>query len=92
LMEVAPSPVVALNRAVAVAMRDGPLEGLELLNDLGADSRLARHHLFHAARAELLRRLDRREEAVAAYRRALNLPQNQPERRYLQRRIAELTT
>ncbi|MCW2632878.1 MAG: putative polymerase, sigma-24 subunit, subfamily, partial [Pseudonocardia sp.] len=73
LMQVAPSPLVTLNRAVAVAMRDGPAAGLALLDELAGDTRLAGYHLLPAARADLLRRLGRRAEAAEAYRRALDL-------------------
>jgi RNA polymerase sigma-70 factor, ECF subfamily len=90
LADVAPSPVVALNRAVAVAMRDGPAAGLELLDTLAADERLRGYHLLPAARADLLRRLGRRAEAAAAYREALTLVGNEPERAYLTRRLAEV--
>jgi len=90
LLRVTPSPVVALNRAVALAMRDGPLRGLEEVERLSGDPRLSSHHLLHSVRADLLRRLDRREEATAAYLEALQLPQNEAERRYLQRRLREL--
>ncbi len=72
LADVAPSPVVTLNRAVAIAMRDGPAAGLELLDALVADERLRGYHLLPAARADLLRRLGRRAEAAAAYREALD--------------------
>ena len=82
-----PSPVVELNRAVAVAMAEGPEEGLQLLRDLPLDE----YHLYHAARADLLRRLERVEEAAAAYRRALQLAQTEPERRFLARRLAEIS-
>jgi RNA polymerase sigma-70 factor (ECF subfamily) len=82
--------VVALNRAVAVAMRDGPAAGLDELDRLSADSRLEGHHLLHAARADLLRRQGRLDEAAAAYKKSLELPQNEAERRYLQRRLEEL--
>jgi len=89
LMQAAPSPVVALNRAVAVAMARGPGEGLALLD--AADARhLAGYHLFHAARADLLRRLGRPAEALADYARARELAPNDAERRYLGKRIAEL--
>jgi len=81
-----PSPVVELNRAVAVAMAEGPARGLELMDDLP----LERYHLYHSARAELLRRLDRRDEAAAAYRAALALVEREPERRHLERRLAEV--
>jgi RNA polymerase sigma-70 factor (ECF subfamily) len=90
LADVAPSPVVALNRAVAVAMRDGPAAGLELLDALAADERLRGYHLLPAARADLLRRLGRRAAAAAAYREALSLVGNEPERAYLTRRLAEV--
>jgi RNA polymerase sigma-70 factor (ECF subfamily) len=86
LQRLAPSPIVALNGAVAVAMADGLEYGLALMEDLP----LERYHLFHAARAELLRRLDRRHEAADAYRRALELVEREPERRYLERRLAEV--
>jgi RNA polymerase sigma-70 factor, ECF subfamily len=89
LADVAPSPVVALNRAVAVAMRDGPAAGLELLDALAADERLRGYHLLPAARADLLRRLGRRAEATAAYQEALALVGNGPERTYLERRVEE---
>jgi RNA polymerase sigma-70 factor, ECF subfamily len=81
------SPVVELNRAVAVAMTEGPQHGLELLRDLPLDE----YHLYHAARADLLRRLERIDEAAAAYRRALELAQTEPERRFLARRLAEIS-
>jgi RNA polymerase sigma-70 factor, ECF subfamily len=81
---------VALNRAVAVAMRDGPAAGLELLDALAADERLRGYHLLPAARADLLRRLGRRSEAAAAYREALALVGNDPERAYLSRRLSEV--
>jgi len=81
-----PTPIVALNRAVAIAMWQGPAEGLALLEPL-ADA-LGHYHLWHAARADLLRRLDRTTEAAAAYREALALAGSEPERRFLQRRLA----
>ena len=92
LARVAPSPLVELNRAVAVAMRDGPAAGLALLDELAGDHRLRGYHLLPAARADLLRRLGRRAEAAAAYREALALVGNEPERAFLRRRLAELTT
>jgi RNA polymerase sigma-70 factor (ECF subfamily) len=91
LADVAPSPVVELNRAVAVAMRDGPAAGLELLDPLAADERLRGYHLLPAARADLLRRLGRRAEAAAAYEEALELVGNEAERAYLARRLGEVT-
>jgi len=82
-----PSPVVELNRAVAVAMADGPEQGLALMHDLPLDE----YHLYHSARADLLRRLERLDEAEAAYRRALELAQTEPERRFLSRRLQEIS-
>jgi RNA polymerase sigma-70 factor (ECF subfamily) len=90
LRQVAPSPLVDLNRAVAVAMRDGPAAGLELIDILARDERLRAYHLLPAARADLLRRLGRYRDAAAAYRRALELVGNEPERAYLDRRLAEV--
>ena len=91
LARVAPSPLVQLNRAVAVAMRDGPAAGLELLDALALDERLSGYHLLPAARADLLRRVGRHAEAAVAYREALKLVGNEPERRYLQRRLDEVS-
>jgi RNA polymerase sigma-70 factor (ECF subfamily) len=85
-----PSPVVELNRAVAVAMHDGPSAGLTLIGRLLEDGHLDDHHLAHSARADLLLRLDRPAEARAAYERALDLVKTDPERRFLEGRIAEL--
>jgi RNA polymerase sigma-70 factor (ECF subfamily) len=85
-----PSPVVALNRAAAVAMVDGPRAGLALLDGLAASGDLDRYHLLHAARADLLRRLGARAEAAESYARALDLVTNEPERRFLQRRLREV--
>ena len=85
-----PSPVVELNRAVAVAMRDGPAAGLALIDALLAAGQLGGYHLAHAARADLLRRLGRPDDARAAYRRALDLTRQGPERRFLERRLREL--
>ncbi|MGW1144088.1 RNA polymerase sigma factor [Streptomyces sp. NPDC002454] len=90
LSALAPSPVVALNRAVAVAMRDGPGAGLQLLDALAEEPRLRRHHPYPAARAELLARLGRRAEAAAAYRAALALAGTEPERDHLRRRLREV--
>ena len=84
-----PSPVVELNRAVAIAQARGPAAGLELLDDLAARGDLAGYHLLPAARADLLRRLGRPSEAAAEYRRALSLSDNDAERRFLRRRLAE---
>ena len=90
LMQTNPSPVVELNRAVAVAMRDGPSAGLVLIDAIIARGELANYHLAHAARADLCRRLGRTAEAQAAYKRALSLTQQEPERRFLERRMSEL--
>jgi len=89
LLRIVPSPVVALNRAVAVAMRDGPEAGLALLDGLADEPRLRAHHPYEAARAELLIRLGRSLEAAEAYRRALGLAGTEPEREYLRRRLGE---
>lgn len=85
-----PSPVVELNRAVAVAMRDGPAAGLRLVEAILARGDLGGYHLAHAARADLLRRLGNREAARDAYARALELARQEPERRFLAKRLAQL--
>ena len=85
-----PSPVVELNRAAAIAMRDGPEAGLALIDALLARGELAEYRLAHSARADLLRRLGRAAEATAAYRTALNLTRQEPERRFIERRLREL--
>jgi RNA polymerase sigma-70 factor (ECF subfamily) len=90
LLRLDASPVVALNRAVAVAMRDGPAVGLTLVDALLATGQLDRYHLAHAARADLCRRLGRTEEARSAYERALALVRQAPEQRFLRRRLQEL--
>jgi len=90
LLRIEPSPVIALNRAVAVAMRDGPEAGLLLVDALIGHGGLDTYRLAHAARADLCRRLARREEAAASYRRALALTQQAAERRFLERRLAAL--
>jgi RNA polymerase sigma-70 factor (ECF subfamily) len=90
LAEAAPSPVVEINRAVAVAMRDGPAAGLSLIDAILGRGDLAGYHLAHAARAELCRRLGMTAEARASYQRALALAQQEPERRYLERRLRDL--
>jgi RNA polymerase sigma-70 factor, ECF subfamily len=89
LVRLNPSPVIELNRAVAVAMASGPEHGLELIDALVADGRLADYRLLHSARADMLRRLDRRAEAQIAYRSALELASNPAERSFLERRLAE---
>lgn len=90
LLRFVPSPIVALNRAVAVAMHQGPEQGLALVDDLFTQGLLLDYHLAHAARADLCRRLGRRDEARAAYERALALAAQAPERRFLERRLVEL--
>jgi RNA polymerase sigma-70 factor (ECF subfamily) len=91
LARLAPSPVVELNRAVAVAMADGPAAGLELVDALAETGALAGYHLLPATRADLLRRLGRPEEAAGSYRQALGLAATEAERRYLSRRLTEMT-
>jgi RNA polymerase sigma-70 factor (ECF subfamily) len=90
LVQATPSPVVELNRAVAVAMRDGPAAGLALIDSILARGDLADYHLAHAARADLCRRLGKTADARRAYRRAFELTQQEPERRFLERRLQEL--
>lgn len=90
LLRVEPSPVVELNRAVAVAMRDGPAAGLALIDGIVARGELRDYHLIHSARADLCRRLGKKADARAAYQRALALTQQEPERRFLERRLKEL--
>ncbi len=90
LRRIVPSAVVELNRAVAVAMADGPAAGLALVDDLAAGGDLDGYYLLPATRADLLRRLDRRAEAAVSYREALGLAATEPERRYLGRRLAEV--
>ncbi|MGH9262285.1 MAG: RNA polymerase subunit sigma-24, partial [Acidimicrobiales bacterium] len=89
LSQMLPTPVVALNRAVAVAMADGPAAGLELVEQLEASGALAGYHLLPATRADLLRRLGRHAQAADAYRTAIELTATRAERRYLTRRLAE---
>jgi RNA polymerase sigma-70 factor, ECF subfamily len=91
LMQADPSPVVELNRAAAVAMRDGPSAGLLLIDAILARGDLGNYHLAHAARADCYRRLGRTTEARASYEQALSLTQQEPERRFLTRRLAELS-
>jgi RNA polymerase sigma-70 factor (ECF subfamily) len=91
LMQVQPSPVVSLNRAVAVAMAEGPQRGLELMRELGAASDLGNYHLLHAARADMRRRLGQFAEAAEEYQKALALVTNDSERRYLEKRLKEVT-
>ncbi len=91
LARVVPSPVVALNQAVAIAMASGLYAGLEVVGELEASGRLDGYHLLHATRADLLRRLGRLDEAEVAYRRALELAGSDAERRFLARRLDEVT-
>jgi RNA polymerase sigma-70 factor (ECF subfamily) len=91
LVRLTPTPVVALNHAVAVAMAQGFEQGLARIDRLGAAGPLSAYPLYHAARADLLRRLGRRQDALGAYTKALDLTANQVERAYLQRRVAEFT-
>ncbi|PYP38295.1 MAG: RNA polymerase subunit sigma-24 [Gemmatimonadetes bacterium] len=91
LLRADPSPVIELNRAAAIAMRDGPAHGLALIDAILARGELQGYHLAHAARADLLRRLGRKDEARAAYERALALAIEEPERRLIARRLRELS-
>jgi RNA polymerase sigma-70 factor (ECF subfamily) len=90
LMREDPSPVVELNRAAAIAMRDGAAAGLALIDAILARGELDGYHLAHGARADLCRRLGRNSDAIAAYERALELVAQGPERRFLERRLREL--
>lgn len=91
LIRINPSAIVALNRAAAVAMSEGIENGLSLIEETGASGRLDHYYLYHAARADLFRRLNRFEEATAAYTRALALTTNRVEQEYLRKRISEVT-
>jgi RNA polymerase sigma-70 factor (ECF subfamily) len=90
LAQIQPSPVVELNRAVAIAMRDGPQAGLTLIDAIWADGELLNYHLAYSARADLCRRLGRTAEARSAYEKALALTQQEPERKFLQARLQQL--
>ncbi|MBS0155323.1 MAG: RNA polymerase sigma factor [Nitrospira sp.] len=90
LLRVEPSPIVQLNRAVAVAMRDGPAKGLALVDSLLENGTLAQYHLAHAARADLCRRLGKKTDARTSYERALALTKQEPEQRFLRQRLMEL--
>jgi RNA polymerase sigma-70 factor (ECF subfamily) len=90
LARISPTPVVFLNGAVAIGMSEGAGRGLTLIEELGASATLDRYHLFHAARADMLRRLGRRNAAADAYRRAFELTANSAERNFLERRLADL--
>ena len=91
LLRVEPSAVVELNRAAALAMRDGPAAGLALIDAILARGDLANYHLAHSARADLCRRLGRLDQARLSYERALALARQDPERRFLERRLRELS-
>jgi RNA polymerase sigma-70 factor (ECF subfamily) len=90
LLGATPSPVIELNRAVAVAMRDGEATGLAIIDEILERGDLGDYHLAHAAKADLCRRLGRTAQARTSYRRALELARQQPERRFLNQRLAEL--
>lgn len=90
LLQALPSPVIELNRAAAIAMRDGPSAGLMLIDNIFARGDLGDYHLAHSAKAELCRRLGRTTEARTSYERALSLAQQEPERRFLERRLRDL--
>ena len=90
LAQMTPSPVVELNRAVAVAMRDGPAAGLELVDAILTRGDLADYHLAHATRADFCRRLGKTADARHSYQQALKLARQEPERRFLAGRLAEL--
>ncbi len=92
LLRVQPSPIVSLNRAVAVAMVEGPQAGLKILDELAQDGGLDNYHLFHACRADFLRRLDQRAEASKSYAKALSLTSNESERRFIEKRMKGLST
>ncbi|MBB4190507.1 RNA polymerase sigma-70 factor (ECF subfamily) [Rhizobium aethiopicum] len=90
LLAAQPSPIVELNRAVAIAMAEGPAKGLDLIDAILGRQELKAYHLVHSARADFLRRLDRTEEAIAAYQTALSLCRQEPEQAFLRKRISEL--
>ena len=92
LQQLTPSPVVSLNRAVAVAMADGPQQGLTIISTVEAAGDLTGYHLLHAAKADLLRRLGSLDEAAVSYKRALDLATNESERRFLERRLREMSS
>jgi RNA polymerase sigma-70 factor (ECF subfamily) len=92
LEQIQPSPIISLNRAVAVAMVDGPERALALIDRLGAGGDLENYHLLHAARADMLRRMGSAKEAAKSYERALTMVTNESERRFLERRLREVTS
>lgn len=91
LLDASPSPIIELNRAAALAMRDGPSAALPIVDNLLARGELETYHLSHATRADLCRRLGLRSEAAASYKQALALVKQEPERRFLERRLEEVT-
>jgi RNA polymerase sigma-70 factor (ECF subfamily) len=91
LLRFQPSPVISLNRAVAVAMADGPQRGLALIDELASQGDLDKYHLLHAARADLLRRMGSKTDSAESYQRALELVTNETERRFLERRLREVS-
>src|SRR5688572_4982735 len=91
LQELLPSPIIALNRAVAIGMADGPQSAIDLIDELSATGELDAYHLMHAARADMLRRLGSNREAAESYKVALGLVSNDSERRFLERRLREVT-
>jgi RNA polymerase sigma-70 factor, ECF subfamily len=92
LLRADPSPIIQLNRAAAIAMRDGPAAGLAIIDEILARGELEEYQLVHSARAELCRRLGRTGDAVASYERALTLTRQEPQRRFIERRLADLRT
>lgn len=90
LLQLEPSPVIELNRAVAIAMRDGPQSGVQIVDDILARGELADYHLAHSTRGELLRRAGQVQPAIQAFERALQLVKQLPEQRMLQRKIEQL--
>ncbi|HXX62701.1 MAG TPA: RNA polymerase subunit sigma-24, partial [Bacteroidota bacterium] len=92
LLQAQPSPVIELNRAVAVAMRDDPEAGLRLIDGILSRGELTDYHLAHSAQGELLRRLGRLKEAELSYRRALELARQGPEKRFLEKRLRQLSS
>ena len=90
LLELNASPVIALNHAVAIAMSSGLAEGLKHIEQIGASGQLDRYYLYHAARADILRRIGRKKESASAYSKSLELATNKVEQQYLRRRLAEV--
>lgn len=90
LLTIQPSPIISLNRAIAVGMKDGPEAGIALIDALAGDARLKSHHLTYAARADFLKRLNSKDDAIEAYEKAIELCQSGPERRYLEKQLAEI--